>query len=79
VYTGNPGTMVSCFNTDGRGDAGAAGSYTIPSNAQVGKLVFTLRGVKSGAVGTATVQVSAPITPVQVPPQPPFTCPLDKK
>jgi hypothetical protein len=77
VYTGNPGTLVSCFSTDGKGNAGAAGSYTIPGNAQVGKMVFTLRGSKSGAVTTATVQVSAPITPVQVPPSPPFTCPLD--
>ena len=77
VYAGNPGQMVSCFSTDGKGNAGAAGSYTIPGNAQVGKMVFRLEGSKSGAVTTATVQVSAPITPVQVPPSPPFTCPLD--
>ena len=83
VYVGaaanNPGNMVSCFKSDAQGNAGAAGSYMIPGDAQVGKLVFTLTGNKSGAVATATLQVSAPLTPVQVPAQPPFTCPFDGK
>jgi hypothetical protein len=80
VYTGrtpnNGGTMVSCFRTDDRGDAMSAGSYVIPGDAQ-GKLVFTLAGSKSGGVATTTMSIMAPPFPVQVPPQPPFTCPLD--
>jgi predicted nucleic acid-binding Zn ribbon protein len=80
VYIGhtqnNAGNMVSCFRTDDRGSAVAAGSYVIPGNAQ-GKLTFTLVGVKSGGVATATMSITAPPVPVQVPPQPPFTCPLD--
>ena len=73
---GNAGNMVSCFRTNDRGSAGAAGSYVIPGNAQ-GKLVFALVGTKSGGVGLATMTVGTPPAPVQVPPQPPFTCPLD--
>jgi hypothetical protein len=73
---GGGGTMVSCFNTDGRGNAAAAGSYVIPGNAQ-GKLTFALIGSKSGGKATAALSVSAAPSPVQVPPQPPFTCPLD--
>jgi len=80
VYVGhtenNAGNMVSCFRTDDRGSAVAAGSYVIPGNAQ-GKLTFTLIGAKSGGVATATMSITAPPVPVQVPPQPPFTCPLD--
>ena len=81
VYVGatqnRAGTLVSCFRTDAPGNAGAGGSYVIPGTAQVGKLVFKLIGSKSGGVGTATMQVAAAPTPVQVPAQPPFTCPLD--
>jgi hypothetical protein len=80
IYTNatanNPGKMVGCFQTDANGSAGAVGSYMIPGNAQPGKLVFTLDGAKSGAVATASITVSAPETPVQTPPQPPFTCTL---
>ena len=83
IYTGadqnNPGKMVGCFQTDAKGSAGAVGSYTIPGDAQVGKMTFTLSGTKSGAVATATIQVSAPLAPVQIPPQAPFTCTLDGK
>ena len=83
IYTGadqnNPGKMVGCFQTDAKGSAGAVGSYTIPGDAQVGKMTFTLSGTKSGAVATATIQVSAPLAPVQIPPQGPFTCTLDRK
>jgi hypothetical protein len=74
--SGGGGALVSCFNTDGRGNAAAAGSYVIPGNAQ-GKVTFALIGSKSGGKATATLTVSAAPSPVQVPPQPPFTCPLD--
>jgi hypothetical protein len=80
VYVGgtqnSAGTMVSCFSTDQKGNAGAAGSYIIPSNAQ-GKLVFKLTGSKSGGTAIATMSVSAAPSGVQIPAQPPFTCPLD--
>jgi hypothetical protein len=76
IYAGNAGKMVGCFQTDAKGSAGAVGSYTIPGDAQVGKMTFTLTGTKSGAAATATIQVSAPLAPVQIPPQAPFTCPL---
>ena len=73
---GGGGALVSCFNTDDKGNAAAAGSYVIPGNAQ-GKVTFALIGSKSGGKATATLTVSAAPSPVQVPPQPPFTCPLD--
>ncbi len=73
---GGGGTLVSCFNTDDKGNAAAAGSYVIPGNAQ-GKLTFALIGSKSGGKASAALTVSAAPSPVQVPPQPPFTCPLD--
>ena len=80
VYVGHTqnsaGTMVSCFRTDEKGNAGASGSYVIPGDAQ-GKLTFTLTGSQSGGTATATMQVTAAPSPVQVPAQPPFTCPLD--
>jgi hypothetical protein len=80
VYVGStqnsPGTMVSCFRTNDKGNAVAAGSYVIPGTAQ-GKLSFKLVGMKSDGVATATMSVSAPPDAVQVPTQPPFTCPLD--
>ena len=73
---GNAANMVSCFRTDDKGNAVAAGSYVIPGDAQ-GKLAFTLVGAKSGGTATATMSIMAPPAPVQVPPQPTFTCPLD--
>ncbi|HEX6551837.1 MAG TPA: hypothetical protein VF026_03680 [Ktedonobacteraceae bacterium] len=80
VYVGgtqnSAGTMVSCFSTDQKGNAGAAGSYIIPGNAQ-GKLVFKLTGSKSGGTAIATMSVSAAPSAVQVPTPQPFTCPLD--
>src|SRR5258708_6408359 len=80
VYVGHTqnsaGTLVSCFRTDAKGNAAAAGSYVIPGNAQ-GKLVFALTGSKSGGTATASLSVSAAPTAVQVPTQPPFTCPFD--
>jgi hypothetical protein len=80
VYAGHTkstlGTMVACFQTDGKGKAVNAGSYVIPGSAQ-GALGFALVGEKSGGVGTASVNVSTPPDPVQTPPQATFTCPLD--
>ncbi|MGO8946963.1 MAG: hypothetical protein ACLQUY_04725 [Ktedonobacterales bacterium] len=70
------GTMVGCFQTNARGQAGAVGAYLIPGTAQ-GALGFALVGEKSGGVGVASVNVSAPPDPVQTAPQPAFTCPLD--
>ena len=80
VYVGHTqnsaGSMVGCFRTDEKGNAGASGSYVIPGDAQ-GKLTFTLTGSQSAGTATATMQVTAAPSPVQVPAQPPFTCPLD--
>jgi hypothetical protein len=80
VYVGhthdNSGNMVSCFRTDDKGNAASAGSYVVPGDAQ-GKLVFGLTGSKSGGTATATMNVTPAPSAVQVPKQPPFTCPLD--
>ena len=73
----NPGKEVTCFQTDERGNAGAAGSYVIPGNTQAGQLVFTLIGSKSKAATTTAVELIASDLPVQVPSQPDFTCALD--
>jgi hypothetical protein len=82
VYAGRSrssmGTMVSCFLTDAHGSASGVGSYLIPGSAQAGPLGFALVGEKSGGVGLASVNVSAPPSPVQTPAQPAFTCPLDQ-
>lgn len=75
---GEKGNMVACFQTDGKGNAGGVGSYLIPGDTQ-GTVGFTLVGAKSGGVGNASVKISAPPTPIQTPPQPPFTCPLDSQ
>ena len=80
VYVGSTqnsaGTMVSCFRTNDKGNAIASGSYVIPGNVQ-GKLSFKLIGTKSDGIATATMSIATPPAPVQVPPQAPFTCPLD--
>jgi hypothetical protein len=80
VYAGHTkstlGNMVGCFETNGQGRAVNVGSYVIPGSAQ-GALGFALVGAKSGGVGTASVNVTAPPAPVQTPPQAPFKCPLD--
>src|SRR5260370_6117281 len=81
VYLGHTqntaGTMVSCFRTDDRGNAAADGSYVVQGDAQ-GNLVFPMMGAKSEGTALATMSISAPPSPVQVPPQPTFTCPLDQ-
>ncbi|MBV9174798.1 MAG: LysM peptidoglycan-binding domain-containing protein, partial [Chloroflexi bacterium] len=73
----NPGKEVTCFAADEHGNAAAAGSYVIPGNIQAGQLAFTLIGSKSQAPTAAAVELIASDMPVQVPPQPDFTCPLD--
>jgi hypothetical protein len=83
VYAGHTqssmGTMVNCFLTDAHGSASDAGADLIPGNAQAGPLGFALVGEKSGGVGLASVNVTAPPSRVQTPPQPAFTCPLDQR
>lgn len=59
----NPGKQIASFTTDGQGKAKAFGAYTIPDNAQPGKLSFTFIGSKSGGTTTATITVS----PVGIP------------
>jgi hypothetical protein len=79
VYMGsaqNTGNMVSCFRTDDKGNVAAAGSYVIPGSAQ-GKVSFQLIGSQSGGTATATMSIMSAPSPVQVPSQPPFKCPLD--
>lgn len=73
---GTLGNMVGCFQTNEKGAAAAVGSYMIPGDAQ-GALGFALVGTKSGGVGVASINVTAPPSPVHTPPQPKFTCPLD--
>src|SRR5262249_4527003 len=81
VYAGHAkstmGRMVSCFQSDDKGKGSAVGSYLIPGDAQ-GALGFALVGAKSGGVGVASINVSAPPSPVNTPKQAKFNCPLDQ-
>ena len=70
------GTEVTCFRTDGQGNAASGGSYVVPGDAPAGQLVFSLLGSRSQAVATAALEVIASDVPVQVPPQAPFACDL---
>ncbi|MBV8719690.1 MAG: LysM peptidoglycan-binding domain-containing protein [Chloroflexi bacterium] len=70
------GQEVSCFRTDGQGNAASGGSYVVPGDASPGQLVFTLIGSRSQAAATAALEVIASDVPVQVPPQAPFACDL---
>jgi nucleoid-associated protein YgaU len=72
----NPGTEVSCFRTDGQGNAASGGSYVVPGDASPGQLVFSLTGSRSNSTATAALEVIASDVPVQVPPQEPFQCDL---
>jgi nucleoid-associated protein YgaU len=72
----DPGTEVTCFRTDGQGNAASGGSYVVPGDAPPGQLVFSLAGSRSQAVATAALEVIASDVPVQVPPQSPFSCDL---
>jgi hypothetical protein len=71
------GKEVTCFLTDPKGNAAAAGSYIVPGDAQAGQLVFTLVGARSQATTTTALDVVASDVPVQTPLQPDFSCPLD--
>jgi LysM repeat protein len=70
------GTEVTCFRTDGQGNAASGGSYVVPGDAPPGQLVFSLLGSRSQSVATAALEVIASDVPVQVPPQAPFSCDL---
>ncbi len=79
VYAGGQnGGMVSCFRTNNKGSAGAAGSYIIPSDVQSGKLTLRFVGTKSSATTVTTVDVMPAGEAVNIPPAPPFKCPLDQ-
>jgi hypothetical protein len=82
VYVGRTkdaaGRQISCFMTDGQGQARGEGSYTIPGDAQVGKLQFALVGDKTHAVATADVDVMDAGGAVNVPSQNQnYVCPYD--
>lgn len=84
VYAGQAqqgqGSMVSCFLSDGNGNFGAAGSYTIEPTLQAGQLNFTMIGNKSQVPAIAKMQVMAPDSnvPLAAAPTPArFTCPYD--
>lgn len=63
---GSKGREVACFKTNNQGAIiGGTASYTIPSNAQAGKLTFTLVGQKSEAEANSVVQVMAATGPIQ--------------
>ncbi len=78
---GNSGQEVTCALTDSNGSLLSGGSYTIPFDAQPGKLGFQLVGSKSEAEATATLQVMPPggPAPAGAPEQShqPFHCPYD--
>jgi nucleoid-associated protein YgaU len=72
----DPGTEVTCFRTDGQGNAASGGSYVVPGDASAGQLLFSLMGSRSQATASAALEVIASDVPVQVPPQAPFACDL---
>jgi hypothetical protein len=72
----DPGNEVTCFRSDGQGNAASGGSYVVPGDAPAGQLVFSLLGSRSQAMATAALEVIASDVPVQVPPQAPFSCDL---
>jgi hypothetical protein len=73
---GSAGTLVAAFRVDGSGRAVAAGSYTIPGDAQ-GALTFGMTGMRSGATGSVTIKVDSVGGPVNIPPSPPYHLPKD--
>ncbi len=73
---GGGGQLVSAFRVDGKGRAGAAGSYTVPGDAGNGVSV-TLVGAKSGASATSVIKVDNSGGPVNIPPPPPYHLPKD--
>lgn len=72
------GELVAAFRVNSAGSALAAGTYTIPADAQ-GKVVFKLRGTRSQGVGTATVSVDKSEGKVHLPPQKKYKLPPDLK
>lgn len=75
----SPGRLVSCFRTDDRGSAGAAGSYVIGGSGAAGQLLFSFVGGRSGASTTASVEVMASDVAVQLPQEKDFTCTLEQE
>jgi hypothetical protein len=77
IYQGraknNAGTLVGAFRVNAQGSAANVGSYMIPNGG--GGLTFALVGQKSGGVATATIKVTAPLGPVNIPPQTPYVLP----
>ncbi|MGY1708313.1 hypothetical protein ACI8AC_02245 [Geodermatophilus sp. SYSU D00758] len=72
---GNPGELVTAFQVDDQGAAGAGGSFQVDGSDQ-GTLTFGLVGRDSGSETTAEFQVSAPAGPVgDVPPREEYTLP----
>jgi hypothetical protein len=71
---GSAGTLATAFRVNGQGDAAAAGSFVIPSNAGPA-LSFTLAGQESGGSGVAKVSVTTPQEPVSIPSQSPYVLP----
>lgn len=70
------GDLVAAFRVNEKGSALAAGTYTIPADAQ-NKVVFKLVGARSQGVGTATVTVDKSEGKVQLPPQKKYRLPAD--
>lgn len=80
---GETGKQVACFTTDDQGSiVGGSVSYTVPANAQAGKMNFVLVGDKSKGEAVATIQVMPPSGPVRSgiggEEQTPFVCPYDQ-
>jgi hypothetical protein len=71
---GSAGTLATAFRVNGQGDAAAAGSFVIPSNAGPA-LSFTLVGQESGGSGVAKVSATTPQEPVSIPSQSPYVLP----
>ncbi|MFD2082028.1 hypothetical protein SAMN05421678_101352 [Actinopolymorpha cephalotaxi] len=72
------GQLVAAFRVNEKGSALAAGTYTIPADAQ-NKVVFKLVGARSQGAGTATVTVDKSEGKVQLPPQKRYRLPADLK
>ncbi len=80
---GNKGKQVACFMSDDQGSIiGGSANYTVPANAQSGKLNFVMVGDKSEAEATATIQVMPAPGPVQPgignDEQSAYVCPFDQ-
>lgn len=78
VYLGRTkwsrGELVSAFRVNDRGEAGAAGNFTITGSDQ-GTLNFTLVGRQSGGQAAASLKVTPANGPVDLPPRQKYTLP----